>query len=206
MHDANLRSKNGFLLKEQRGLTIFELLGVLIILGIIATIIIPTVVGVVDKSEQDADTRTMENMGRIFEIWANQRDANGDCMLDLSQNGTSNQVSLNGDGTSVEGIPDFNGDNKSDWYGEGWCTHWGNVGGDTLFDGTGFNPRPKAALNGNIMILQTSLMVKLGLINAIPTRQTTGTPMTGEVRLKYLKGASVVASGRWVFHSVWSGK
>ncbi len=190
MHDANLGSKNGFLLKEQRGLTIFELLGVLIILGIISTIIIPTVVGVVDKSEQDADTKTIENVGRIFAIWANQRDANGDCMLDLASDGTSNMKHV---GSEVTG-----------WSGSGDCA-WRS---DTMpsLDNGGFNPAPsknfKGWETGNwMMVIDPDLMVKLGLLNQKPIPLARN-GQYGLVMLKYRKYTPNSDLGYWQLHHI----
>lgn len=41
-------------LKEEKGLTLIELLAVIVILGIIAAIAIPTISGIIDKSKNDA--------------------------------------------------------------------------------------------------------------------------------------------------------
>ncbi|MGM0900243.1 MAG: type IV pilin protein [Bacillota bacterium] len=41
-------------LKDQRGLTLIELLAVIVILGIIAAIAVPSIMNVIDKSKEDA--------------------------------------------------------------------------------------------------------------------------------------------------------
>lgn len=68
--------------KQQRGLTLFELLGVLIIVGIIAAIAVPAIAGVIKQSEVDADNRTRERIANAAELYLNARDITGDCLLD----------------------------------------------------------------------------------------------------------------------------
>lgn len=68
--------------ERQKGLTLFELLGVLIILGIVAAIAVPAVAGVIKDSETNADLRMKEVTSKVVENFLNVRDQNGDCNLD----------------------------------------------------------------------------------------------------------------------------
>ena len=186
MHDANLGSKNGFLLKEQRGLTIFELLGVLIILGIIATIIIPTVVGVVDKSEQDADTKTIENVGRIAALWMNQRDANCDGKLDLANDGTSNVKWFFADTINWNGQVDHSP--RTSEITTGLVPPIANAG---------FNPG-EGFKDANFAVMTMLFMKENGLVNEIPKSSNTGQAYL----IVYLKCKwnSATQSGYWLLH------
>lgn len=73
-------------LKQQRGMTLFELLGVLIVLGIVAAIAIPAVSGVIAQSEKDADLRTRERVANQAELYINALDIDGNCKLDAGGN------------------------------------------------------------------------------------------------------------------------
>ncbi len=76
-------------LKQQRGMTLFELLGVLIVLGIVAAIAIPAVSGVINQSEKDADLRTRERVANQAELYINALDIDGNCKLDAGGNTTT---------------------------------------------------------------------------------------------------------------------
>lgn len=78
--------------ERQKGLTLFELLGVLIILGIVAAIAAPAIAGVLRDAEENADLRMMENVGQVVTNFMMARDQNGDCLND-SSNATINVTS-----------------------------------------------------------------------------------------------------------------
>jgi type IV pilus assembly protein PilA len=50
-----MRAKLKTMLKNQKGMTLIELLAVIVILGIIAAIAIPSVSGIINKTKNDAD-------------------------------------------------------------------------------------------------------------------------------------------------------
>lgn len=67
------------LLNNQKGLTLIELLAVIVILGIIAAIAIPSIGGIVDNSKRNADdqTNTLVREAAILYLTTVDPDGNG---------------------------------------------------------------------------------------------------------------------------------
>ncbi|HWL12669.1 MAG TPA: type II secretion system protein [Ureibacillus sp.] len=57
-----MKKKLQKLLKNQKGLTLVELLAVVVILGIIAAIAVPSIAGIIDNSKKDAHIANAEQM------------------------------------------------------------------------------------------------------------------------------------------------
>jgi formylglycine-generating enzyme required for sulfatase activity/type II secretory pathway pseudopilin PulG len=78
-------------------MTLIELLGVLIVLGIVAAIAIPGILGVIFQMETSADARTRERVANQAEIYMNAIDNDGNCKIDGDGSGSVNTVTIGED-------------------------------------------------------------------------------------------------------------
>jgi type IV pilus assembly protein PilA len=101
--------------KEQKGLTLVELLAVIVILGIIAGIAVPTVGGIIENSKEDAHSANIqmfENAGRL--AVASNEDAGDDnawTLEELVDDGFLEEIPTNPvDGTPYNGTVNTDGE------------------------------------------------------------------------------------------------
>ena len=81
-------------LRNKKGVTLVELLAVVVILGIIAAIAVPTIGGLIERQQEKADELTLENVISAAKLYASSEDVDvftlqtldGSDYLDLGTN------------------------------------------------------------------------------------------------------------------------
>ncbi|WP_147803501.1 prepilin-type N-terminal cleavage/methylation domain-containing protein [Alkalicoccus halolimnae] len=80
--------------KNQKGLTLVELLAVIVILGIIAAIAIPSVSGIIDNSRQDAHIANAEAMVSSARLATISENADAGTRFDALSDATEGEINL----------------------------------------------------------------------------------------------------------------
>lgn len=83
------------LFKNQKGLTLIELLAVVVVLGIIAAIAVPSVIGTIEKSKKNADKsswKIVQDAGLRWALENNKNDGDTETVANLVSAGYLNDI------------------------------------------------------------------------------------------------------------------
>ncbi|RNA70656.1 prepilin-type N-terminal cleavage/methylation domain-containing protein [Alteribacter keqinensis] len=89
------------MMRNEKGLTLVELLAVIVILGIIAAIAIPAIGGIIDNSKKDAHIANAETLANAARLYVTSNPGTGEITAEkLSSEGYIESVPKNPDGGS----------------------------------------------------------------------------------------------------------
>ena len=91
---------------NQKGFTLMEVLGVIMLLAVIAIITMPTILGVIDDSKLNAFTRSVDEMQNVVVMDYNEYARSGDIIYTFEDN----NLMCTGCDDGSDLILDFNGD------------------------------------------------------------------------------------------------
>ncbi|GGG23521.1 prepilin-type N-terminal cleavage/methylation domain-containing protein [Paenibacillus abyssi] len=96
------------MLKNQRGITLIELLAVMVIIGIIAAIAVPAITGTINNAEQKADEATNKLIEEVALRYAIDRNLTTTTTVPIATSGTTNDDLV--DLGYLNAVPEWNKD------------------------------------------------------------------------------------------------